>query len=232
MKIKKMFVNAVSVVLTVSALSANAFAADNLLGGDANLGKGWGGEYIDVGKFADIAEGDIVTVEYTINNEDSYHLVQIASGADGWPKLECTTKAVNNQEDADFRNQDDGFAVISVDGSVSYTLTASDCSALKNYGMVVRGYDITINSVTVDAPAAEDADTSEQTSEPVTESADIESTVNDNNSTDIAASESAASATGSTSNDKGNADTGVESIAAVAGLAAVAALGIVVAKKR
>ena len=161
MTIKKMLAGAAAAELTISAITVNAFAADNLLGGDVNLGTGWGGEFVDTGKFAGVSEGDIVTVEFVINNEDSYHLVKLSSGADGWPALECSTKAVNNQEDEAFKNKDDGFAVVSVDGSVSYTLTAADVSAIQSSGMVLMGYDITVKNLTVDAPAAEEPPASE-----------------------------------------------------------------------
>ncbi len=40
MKIKKILASAVAVALTFSVMSANAFAADNLISGDLNLGKG------------------------------------------------------------------------------------------------------------------------------------------------------------------------------------------------
>ncbi len=206
MKIRKMFASAAAVILTVGTLAVNAFAADNLLGGEKDLGRGWGGELIAAEEFTDIKEGDVVTFEYTINNEDSYHLVQIASGADAWPTLECSTQAVSNQTDAEFRNQDDGFAVVSVDGSVSYTLTAFDVDELGEYGMVVRGYDVTVKSITLGAPAA------------------VES-----------APEPAANASGdagAAADNKGNPDTGVEGVAAVAGVAAAAALAVVLAKKK
>lgn len=218
MMIKKLLAGAAAAALTISAMAVNAFAADNLLGGDVNLGTGWGGEYIDAGKFADVSEGDVVTVEFVINNEDSYHLVKLSSGVDGWPKLDCSTKAVNNQEDEEFRNQDDGFAVVSVEGSVSYTLTATDASAIKSSGMVLMGYDITVKKLTVDAPAAEEpaASESDDTSKP-------------------ADSEPATDVVGDTDkpvDDKNSPDTGAEGVAVVACLAAVAALGVVIAKKR
>ncbi len=207
MKVIKMFASAAAVILTVGALAVNAFAADNLLSGEVNLGRSWGGELIAAEEFVDIKEGDVVTFEYTINNEDSYHLVQIASGADAWPTLECSTQAVSNQSDAEFRNQDDGFAVVSVDGSVSYTLTAFDVDELVEYGMVVRGYDVTVKSITLGAPAAVDSNTPEP-------AANVSGNV------------------GGTADNKGNPDTGVEGVAAIAGVAAAAALAVVLAKKK
>ena len=206
MKVRRMFASAAAVILTVGALAVNTFAADNLLSGEIDLGRGWGGELIPAEAFADIKEGDVVTFEYTINNEDSYHLVQIASGADTWPTLECSTQAVSNQTDAEFRNQDDGFAVVSVDGSVSCTLTAFDVDELGEYGMVIRGYDVTVKSITVGAPAAADS-----TPEPA---ADVSGN------------------TGAAADNKGNPDTGVEGVAAVSGVAAVAALAVGLVKKK
>ena len=215
MKIKKLLTSTLAVTLTVSAITANAFAADNLLSGDLNLGTGWGGEFLDASNFASVSEGDIVNVEYVINNEDEYHLVQIANGCDGWPKLECSTKAVNNQTDDEFKNQDDGFAVVSVDGSVSYTLSADDVISIQLFGMVLRGYDITIKSVTIGAPVPAETEASADET-PVT-------TTNAN-----AAGNVATSAT----KDKSNADTGVEGVSVLAGAATLAALGVIILKKR
>lgn len=213
MMIKKLLAGAAAAALTISAITVNAFAADNLLGGDVNLGTGWGGEFIDSGKFADVSEGDVVTVEFVINNEDSYHLVKLSSGADGWPKLDCSTKAVNNQEDEEFRNQDDGFAIVSVKGSVSYALTAADASAIKSSGMVLMGYDITVKSVAVGAPAPAETGAPEI----------MTASTNANAAENIAAS---------TAKDKSNVDTGVEGVAVLAGAAALAALGVIISKKR
>lgn len=227
MMIKKLLAGAAAAALTITAITVNAFAADNLLGGDVNLGTGWGGEFIDAGKFADVSEGDVVTVEFVINNEDSYHLVKLSSGADGWPKLECSTKAVNNQEDEKFRNQDDGFAVVSVEGSVSYTLTVTDASAIKSSGMVLMGYDITVKSVTVGAPVPAETEAPETTAaEAVTEASADETPVTTTNAN--TAGNVAVSAT----KDKSNADTGVEGVAVLAGAAVLAALGVIISKKR
>ena len=232
MKIKKILASAAAVALTVSVMSANAFAADNLISGDLNLGKGWGGEFIDAGKFTDVKEGDVVTVEYIINNEDEYHLVQIANGCDGWPILACSTKAINNQPDDEFKNQDDGFAVVSVDGSVSYTLNADDVVSLQIFGMVIRGYDITVKSVTVGAPVAVETTVPEAVTDV---SENVDSTAADTAAAETSAvttiSNLAGDVTAAESNDKNNADTGAEGVAAVAGIAVIAALGIIIAKK-
>lgn len=164
MKMKKILACAAAAALAVSAMATNAFAAENLLGKEVNFAKGWGGEVVEASKFADIAEGDMVTVEYTINNEDEYHLITVSSGAEGWGKLDCSTKAVNNQTDEGFKNQDDGFAAVTVDGSVSYTLTANDAAVAKESGLTVRGYDITVKSLYIGAPeAAADTDAASAT---------------------------------------------------------------------
>lgn len=232
MKIKKLLTSTLAAALTVSAITANAFAADNLLSGDLNLGTGWGGEFLDASNFADVSEGDVVTVEYVINNEADYHLVQIANGCDGWPTLACSNKAVNNQADDEFKNQDDGFAVVSVDGSVSYTLNADDVSTIQLFGMVLRGYDITIKSVTIGAPAASEPEVTEaKATEPET----TEAEATEPEVTEAKATEPATEATKDTNaakTDKNNADTGVESVSAVAGLAIISVLGVIVAKKR
>ena len=123
------------------------------------------------------------------------------------------SKAVNNQEDEKLKNQDDGFAVVSVEGSVSYTLTAADASTIKSSDMVLMGYDITVKKFTVDSPAS---DTPDDTSNPADSEPDTGAVGDTNNPDD----------------DKDSPNTGVEGVAVVAGLAVVAALGVVITKKR
>ena len=146
--------------------------------------------------------------------------------------MACSTKAINNQPDDEFKNQDDGFAVVSVDGSVSYTLNADDVVSLQIFGMVIRGYDITVKSVTVGAPVAVETTVPEAVTDV---SENVDSTAADTAAAETSAvttiSNLAGNVTAAESNDKNNADTGAEGVAAVAGIAVIAALGIIIAKK-
>ena len=157
MKLKKILAAVAAAAVAVSTMAVSAFAA-NVIDGEADLGTSWGGTEIASDKFADVAEGDKVTVSYTITSDGDYHLVKFTANLAGWGDLECSQQAVCNVDDPEFKHQDPDFMVVSIDGSVTYTLTAKDAENLKTAGGVLQGYSTKVTSVDVEsgaAPAAE-----------------------------------------------------------------------------
>ena len=157
MKLKKILAAVAAAAVAVSTMAVSAFAA-NVIDSDVDLGTSWGGTEIASDKFADVAEGDKVTVTYTITSDGDYHLVKFTANLSGWGDLECSQQAVCNVEDPEFKHQDPDFMVVSIDGSVTYTLTAKDAENLKTAGGVLQGYSAKVTSVDVESGAAAEAE--------------------------------------------------------------------------
>ena len=89
-----------------------------------------------------------------------------------------------------------------------------------------------VKSVTVGAPVAVETTVPEAVTDV---SENVDSTAADTAAAETSAvttiSNLAGNVTAAESNDKNNADTGAEGVAAVAGIAVIAALGIIIAKK-
>lgn len=157
MKIKKIIAAVAATAVALSTMAVNAFAA-NLLDADVDLGTGWSDvAIISADKFADVNEGDVLSVTVTLDTEESYNLVSVKTEAAGWPKLECSTSAQGAIVE---KNQDDGMAALTGDGTVTYTLTAADVATIKETGLLIHGYAVVVTNVEVGAaPAAVDAGT-------------------------------------------------------------------------
>ncbi|MCM1577184.1 MAG: hypothetical protein NC078_00085 [Ruminococcus sp.] len=155
MNVKKILSAVSAGAVAVSMMATGAFAA-NVADGDINLGTDWSGTVIGADKFAGAAEGDTVTLTYSIIPAD-YNLISLCSGGEGWTKLEATQTATS--ADAGFKNQEDGFSVVTEDNTVVYTLTAADAQTLNDNGACIRGYQVNVTSVdfggAVAAPEAE-----------------------------------------------------------------------------
>lgn len=154
MKIKKIIAAVAATAVALSTMAVNAFAA-NLLDAEVDLGTGWSDvAIISADKFADVNEGDVISVTVTLDTEESYNLVSVKTEAAGWPKLECSTSAQGAIVE---KNQDDGMAALTGDGTVTYTLTAADAATIKESGLLIHGYAVVVTSVEVGAaPAAAD----------------------------------------------------------------------------
>lgn len=153
MKLKKILAAVAAAAVAVSTMAVSAFAA-NILDSDAVLGTDWKGIEISADKFADVAEGDKVTLTYTITPAD-YNLVRLCANATGWADFEGHASAVCNVDDPSFKHQDgNDFMVVSIDGSITYTLTAKDAEDLKTVGGVITGYSVVVTSVEVESAAA------------------------------------------------------------------------------
>lgn len=157
MKLKKILAAVAAAAVAVSTMAFSAFAV-NIADGDLVVGTDWQGVEISADKLADVAEGTKITLTYTITPAD-YNLVRLSSNTEGWVDLECHAGAVCNVDDPNFKHQDgNDFMVVSIDGSVTYTLTAKDAENVKANGARVNGYCVVVKSVDVENPAAPAAD--------------------------------------------------------------------------
>ena len=144
MKLKKILAAVAAAAVAVSTMAVSAFA-ESVLDSEFVVDTSWSKvAVIGADKFPNAAEGDTVAVTFTIDAAD-YNLVKLGKGTD-WNGLECSSKAVNDA-DPGFKNQDDGNAVVTVDGTNVYTFTAADAEMAKANGIIVGGYSVTIKSV-------------------------------------------------------------------------------------
>ena len=86
MKLKKILAAVAAAAVAVSTMAVSAFAA-NVIDSEIDVGTSWGGTEVASDKFADVAEGDKITVSYTITSDGDYHLVKFTANANNWADL-------------------------------------------------------------------------------------------------------------------------------------------------
>lgn len=233
MSMKKILAAAAASVVAVSAVSTLAFADDftktdatgyvdawtcvNLIGDTVAYDDTTAKENFGVDTVADLANIESITFTSTADTGEwtiGYDAV------DGWKQGDSA--AIGGKTEAGFCKGAD-------------TLTISDINWAKGDGMCIKicynnGDDCSVtwtvkmkDGAGTDTPADSTADNTTSGAD------DANSTVADSTATDSTAADSTAD---TTTSDKGNVNTGVEGVAAVLGVAVVAAGAMVVAKKR
>ena len=198
----KKFISVITAAAAVAAISATAGAYSI----NKDLGFGWSTSVtIGAEEFADVTPDTTVTITYNVNES-----LADMDGQDYW----CIKPMVNDAgwpfistlNGAVLSEGGDSYTLEMDSSSISFTIPADQLELLQNAGMAIMGHGIELLEMTFsDEPApAEDSAAAETPAETPAET---------------------------TAPTKGNPDTGVSGIAAVAGAAVIAA-GVLFATRR
>ncbi len=198
----KKFISVITAAAAVAAISATAGAYSI----NKDLGFGWSNSVtIGAEEFADVTPDTTVTITYNVNES-----LADMDGQDYW----CIKPMVNDAgwpfistlNGAVLSEGGDSYTLEMDSSSISFTIPADQLELLQNAGMAIMGHGIELLEMTFsDEPApAEDSAAAETPAETPAET---------------------------TAPTKGNPDTGVSGIAAVAGAAVIAA-GVLFATRR
>ena len=206
----KKFISVITAAAAVAAISATAGAYSI----NKDLGFGWSNSVtIGAEEFADVTPDTTVTITYNVNESladmdgQDYWCIKPMVNDAGWPFISTLNGAVLSEGG-------DSYTLEMDSSSISFTIPADQLELLQNAGMAIMGHGIELLEMTFsDEPApAEDSAAAETPSETPSETP----------------AETPAETTAPT---KGNPDTGVSGIAAVAGAAVIAA-GVLFATRR
>ena len=206
----KKFISVITAAAAVAAISATADAYSI----NKDLGFGWSNSVtIGAEEFADVTPDTTVTITYNVNESladmdgQDYWCIKPMVNDAGWPFISTLNGAVLSEGG-------DSYTLEMDSSSISFTIPADQLELLQNAGMAIMGHGIELLEMTFsDEPApAEDSAAAETPSETPSETP----------------AETPAETTAPT---KGNPDTGVSGIAAVAGAAVIAA-GVLFATRR
>lgn len=219
----KKFISVITAAAAVAAISATAGAYSI----NKDLGFGWStSATIGAEEFADVTPDTTVTITYNVNESladmdgQNYWCIKPMVNDAGWPFISTLNGAVLSEGG-------DSYTLEMDSSSMSFTIPADQLELLQNAGMAVMGHGIELLEMTFsDEPVAAPADGAEN-------AADVETPAEDSASAETPAEDSAAAEAPAetTAPAKGNPDTGVSGIAAVAGAAVIAA-GVLFATRR
>ncbi len=212
----KKFISVITAAAAVAAISATAGAYSI----NKDLGFGWSTSVtIGAEEFADVTPDTTVTITYNVNESladmdgQNYWCIKPMVNDAGWPFISTLNGAVLSEGG-------DSYVIEMDSDSMSFTIPADQLELLQNAGMAVMGHGIELLEMTFsDEPVEAPADSADNVETPAENEAPAE---------DSAADETPAETTAPT---KGNPDTGVSGIAAVAGAAVIAA-GVLFATRR
>ena len=161
MNMKKVLASVAAGAMAVSAMAVASFAAQIWTGSaDQGIKWAWNPATVEASAFADAAEGDVVSISFTVNGEDeTKHQLKIASGSDAAALL-TSPEGVDAQ-----------WGTIDVEESpLSFALNAADLATVKANGLLIYGYDVTITGVEL-GTAASGATDNEATADEATDTA-------------------------------------------------------------
>lgn len=222
----KKFISVITAAAAVAAISTTAGAYSI----NKDLGFGWStSATIGAEEFADVTPDTTVTITYNVNESladmdgQNYWCIKPMVNDAGWPFISTLNGAVLSEGG-------DSYTLEMDSNSMSFTIPADQLELLQNAGMAVMGHGIELLEMTFSdepvAAPAEDETPAEDTAAAETPAEDT--TAAETPAEDTAAAETPAETTAPT---KGNPDTGVSGIAAVAGAAVIAA-GVLFATRR
>lgn len=214
----KKLISVITAAAAVAAISATAGAYSI----NKDLGFGWStSATIGAEEFANVTPDTTVTITYDINESladmdgQNYWCIKPMVNDAGWPFISTLNGAVLSEGG-------DSYALEMDSDSMSFTIPADQLELLQTAGMAVMGHGIELLEMTFsDEPVAAPSDSAENAETPTEEP-----TASETPAETVAPSDSAENAgtpAETTAPTKGNPDTGVSGIAAVAGAAVIAA---------
>lgn len=212
----KKLISVITAAAAVAAISATAGAYSI----NKDLGFGWStSATIGAEEFANVTPDTTVTITYDINESladmdgQNYWCIKPMVNDAGWPFISTLNGAVLSEGG-------DSYTLEMDSDSMSFTIPADQLELLQTAGMAVMGHGIELLEMTFsDEPVAAPAETAAPS-----DSADNAGTPTEEPTAGetVAPSDSAENVE-TTAPTKGNPDTGVSGIAAVAGAAVIAA---------
>lgn len=220
----KKFISVITAAAAVAAISATAGAYSI----NKDLGFGWSNSVtIGAEEFADVTPDTTVTITYNVNESladmdgQNYWCIKPMVNDAGWPFISTLNGAVLSEGG-------DSYTLEMDSSSMSFTIPADQLELLQNAGMAIMGHGIELLEMTFsDEPAP--ADSAENVETPADDPAADETPAEDPAADETPAEDTTVAET--TAPTKGNPDTGVSGIAAVAGTAVIAA-GVLFATRR
>lgn len=214
----KKLISVITAAAAVAAISATAGAYSI----NKDLGFGWStSATIGAEKFANVTPDTTVTITYNVNESladmdgQNYWCIKPMVNDAGWPFISTLNGAVLSEDG-------DSYTLEMDSDSMSFTIPADQLELLQTAGMAVMGHGIELLEMTFsDEPVAAPSDSAENAETPTEEP-----TASETPAETVAPSDSAENAgtpAETTAPTKGNPDTGVSGIAAVAGAAVIAA---------
>lgn len=138
-------------LLTLLAVgTAMTASAEVIYEGSFDTGKWANNLQIEGSKFANAAEGNLIFVNFTINDGASYGNLEFDSQKGSWEKLSGNAARTNT-------DQYDCYPAGTTESAV--TLSAADVTDLKEFGLALKGENVTISKVQLLADAPEEATT-------------------------------------------------------------------------
>lgn len=205
----KKFISVITAAAAFAAISATAGAYSI----NKDLGFGWSTSVtIGAEEFADVTPDTTVTITYNVNESladmdgQNYWCIKPMVNDAGWPFISTLNGAVLSEGG-------DSYTLEMDSSSMSFTIPADQLELLQNAGMAVMGHGIELLEMTFSDEPVAPADSAENVETPAEDSAAAETPAE------------------TTAPAKGNPDTGVSGIAAVAGAAVIAA-GVLFATRR
>ncbi|MFR8774532.1 MAG: NPXTG-anchored protein [Eggerthellaceae bacterium] len=214
----KKLISVITAAAAVAAISATAGAYSI----NKDLGFGWStSATIGAEEFANVTPDTTVTITYNVNESladmdgQNYWCIKPMVNDAGWPFISTLNGAVLSEGG-------DSYTLEMDSDSMSFTIPADQLELLQTAGMAVMGHGIELLEMTFsDEPVAAPSDSAENAETPTEEP-----TASETPAETVAPSDSAENAgtpAETTAPTKGNPDTGVSGIAAVAGAAVIAA---------
>lgn len=214
----KKLISVITAAAAVAAISATAGAYSI----NKDLGFGWStSATIGAEEFANVTPDTTVTITYNVNESladmdgQNYWCIKPMVNDAGWPFISTLNGAVLSEGG-------DSYTLEMDSDSMSFTIPADQLELLQTAGMAVMGHGIELLEMTFsDEPVAAPSDSAENAETPTEEP-----TASETPAETVAPSDSAENAgtpAETAAPTKGNPDTGVSGIAAVAGAAVIAA---------
>ena len=215
MKKFKLFANIAAAACAAAVLTASVSAYDF---GDKNLGKNWSiNAQVPASEFSELTADSYVTVTFEADQtEEEYWSIKPMDSA--WMFIDP-----NGEGGPELAEGKDAYPVQKEDTSITFKIPADFVESIKAGGMVFIGHSITLKTLTVsdEAPVTDAAPAETEAAPAETEAAPAETEAAAGNTDSPAPTQ-----------DKSNADTGVEGVVVLAGIAIIAGAAIVISKKR
>lgn len=210
----KKLISVITAAAAVAAISATAGAYSI----NKDLGFGWStSATIGAEEFANVTPDTTVTITYNVNESladmdgQNYWCIKPMVNDAGWPFISTLNGAVLSEGG-------DSYTLEMDSDSMSFTIPADQLELLQTAGMAVMGHGIELLEMTFsDEPVAAPSDSAENAETPAEEPAAGETVAPSDSTENVETPAETAAPT------KGNPDTGVSGIAAVAGAAVIAA---------
>lgn len=225
MNIKRALLSILTGVTATALLAASASAYDL----NKDFKTGWSiSTTVPGSEFEEVTETSVITITYTADPSiadmpgHDYWVIKPMINDTGWPLVAGISQLQPSEDGSSY--------VVPVDGTeIKFTLPAADIEHIQTAGLAFMGHGITVGTLTVsneeEVPAdyvpAEEAPAEEA---PVDEAPAEEAPVDE--------APAAGDVDAAADDDKTSPATGVEDIAAAAGLAALAAGAAIIARKR